>query len=325
MTISAAITQPGSPLPSPNANGMTDEMIEALSESVKKISATSIPKATSLVTKPASSVSASASPRPGRSLRATRSSRSSSPSVRRLIWRPMSRDQAEALLRDRRPHLGRLGDPLDQHLRLVGGEDLLPDPVGGTRSRSPRSTSFSTSSPAAADSITSSSRPSSARRTIARSTAGLSIARTIASSAAASRAWSTPVAPAIRRPARNAAAEHARGDGVIAAAAAESGSSRPSRGESRSAPGGACDIYGSVGSAFSAASPTAARLDGTDLVERVLGRVPVRARGLVAAVGEVDQVDGRDPVLRGRGCGRRGSPPVTPLERCPAGGLCEGA
>ena len=39
-------------------------------------------------------------------------------------------DQSDALRGDRDPDLGRLGDPLDEHLRLVAGEDVLPDAVG---------------------------------------------------------------------------------------------------------------------------------------------------------------------------------------------------
>ncbi len=41
----------------------------------------------------------------------------------------MSSEQADALGADRRPHLGRLGDPLDQLLGLLAGEQAAPDLV----------------------------------------------------------------------------------------------------------------------------------------------------------------------------------------------------
>ena len=71
-------------------------------------------------------VVAAAERRCGRRARAT----SSSASVSRLTWRPMSVIRPKPCCGDRGPDLGRLGDPLDQHLRLVAGEDLLPDPIG---------------------------------------------------------------------------------------------------------------------------------------------------------------------------------------------------
>ena len=39
-------------------------------------------------------------------------------------------DQPDALRGERHADLRRLGDPLDQHLRLVAGEDVLPDAIG---------------------------------------------------------------------------------------------------------------------------------------------------------------------------------------------------
>ena len=45
------------------------------------------------------------------------------------IVRPMSLDQADALGADRGPHLGRAGDPLDQLLGLLAGQQPAPDLV----------------------------------------------------------------------------------------------------------------------------------------------------------------------------------------------------
>ena len=174
-------------------------------------------------------------------------------------------DQADALGGERHADLRCLGDPLDEHLRLVAGEDVLPDAIGDLAvDRPPRSSPRG--APRRATSATASaSRPSSISRVIARSTAALSSARTIASSTATSTVRSIPVAPAIRPTPRAPPSRMRPPIGT-------SGRGRPF--ESRSAHCGRQATpetrrHRIRGSACSAAPPTASRARRADLVEVV--------------------------------------------------------
>ena len=101
------------------------------SERAPKIRATSIAKATSRVTKPASFVSASGSPAPGMSLWTIFSSTSSRRSVRRLIWRPMSEISPKPCWAIAARTSGASATRSTSFCALSRGEDLVPDPVGG--------------------------------------------------------------------------------------------------------------------------------------------------------------------------------------------------
>ena len=61
--------------------------------------------------------------------RANRSTVLSTRWAKRATWRPMSETRPDALRRDRGADLGSLGDPLDELLRLIAGQQPAPDLV----------------------------------------------------------------------------------------------------------------------------------------------------------------------------------------------------